>query len=148
MIKPPGNEYFVINPLPKRFNKRSSEPPAHIIVRKHVNEFYSALSSEKLSNSFCGLRREDVLPRKASLRYGRSITAPVHVETAVFIDNDMFRLMANNFPEDTEREVVRFVLAMVNAVSISVFYYFHSFMENIKNMLASFFCARSFIAFS
>lgn len=41
----------------------------------------------------------------------------VHVETAVFVDSDMFHLMANNFPQDTEREVVRFVLAMVNAVS-------------------------------
>ena len=44
----------------------------------------------------------------------------VHIETAVFVDRDLVQHMALNFPIDTEREVVRFVLAMVNAVSLSV----------------------------
>lgn len=43
--------------------------------------------------------------------------SPIHVETAVFVDRDLVRHMVNNFPTDTERELVRFVLAMVNAVS-------------------------------
>ncbi|XP_075215753.1 A disintegrin and metalloproteinase with thrombospondin motifs adt-2-like isoform X2 [Lycorma delicatula] len=43
---------------------------------------------------------------------------PIHVETAVFVDRDLVRHMVNNFPTDTERELVRFVLAMVNAVQL------------------------------
>lgn len=43
--------------------------------------------------------------------------APVFVETAVFVDRDLFDLMKNNFPMETERELIRFVLAMINAVS-------------------------------
>jgi hypothetical protein len=43
--------------------------------------------------------------------------APIHVETAVFIDKDLYQHMALNFPTDTERELVRVVLAMINAVS-------------------------------
>lgn len=42
---------------------------------------------------------------------------PIHVETAVFIDKDLYQHMALNFPTDTERELVRVVLAMINAVS-------------------------------
>ena len=43
---------------------------------------------------------------------------PIHVETAVFIDEDLYQHMALNFPADTERELVRVVLAMINAVSL------------------------------
>lgn len=42
---------------------------------------------------------------------------PVFVETAVFVDKDLFDHMKSNFPTDTERELIRFVLAMINAVS-------------------------------
>lgn len=43
--------------------------------------------------------------------------SPVFVETAVFVDRDLFDHMITNFPVDTERELIRFVLAMINAVS-------------------------------
>ncbi|XP_049778621.1 A disintegrin and metalloproteinase with thrombospondin motifs adt-1-like [Schistocerca cancellata] len=43
---------------------------------------------------------------------------PVHVETAVFIDRDLFQHMTHNFPSDTEHELVRVVLAMINAVQL------------------------------
>jgi len=43
---------------------------------------------------------------------------PIHVETAVFIDKDLYQHMSLNFPADTERELVRVVLAMINAVSL------------------------------
>ncbi|XP_066257104.1 A disintegrin and metalloproteinase with thrombospondin motifs adt-1-like [Euwallacea similis] len=44
--------------------------------------------------------------------------ATVFVETAVFVDRDLFELMKSNFPVDTEREIIRFVLAMINAVQL------------------------------
>lgn len=43
--------------------------------------------------------------------------APAFVETAVFVDRDLFDHMKTNYPIDTERELIRFVLAMINAVS-------------------------------
>lgn len=38
------------------------------------------------------------------------------VETAVFVDKDLFEHMKVNFPANAERELIRFVLAMINAV--------------------------------
>lgn len=39
------------------------------------------------------------------------------METAVFVDQDLLRVMKTNFPKDTEEQVIKVVLAMVNAVS-------------------------------
>lgn len=52
------------------------------------------------------------LRKKREVREG-----PIFVETAVFVDKDLFEHMKTNFAVDTEREVIRFVLAMINAVS-------------------------------
>jgi len=41
----------------------------------------------------------------------------LYVEIAVFIDKDLFNHMTTTFPENTEKELIRFVLALVNAVS-------------------------------
>lgn len=51
-------------------------------------------------------------------REKRAILPAVFVETAVFVDRDLYKLMTINFPKDTDREVVRFVLAMINAVQL------------------------------
>ncbi|KAH9631889.1 hypothetical protein HF086_014361, partial [Spodoptera exigua] len=51
-------------------------------------------------------------------RQRRAILPAVFVETAVFVDRDLYKHMTINFPKDTERELVRFVLAMINAVQL------------------------------
>lgn len=51
-------------------------------------------------------------------RRKRGIMPAVFVETAVFVDRDLYKHMTTNFPKDTERELVRFVLAMINAVQL------------------------------
>lgn len=51
-------------------------------------------------------------------REKRAILPAVFVETAVFVDRDLYKHMTINFPKDTERELVRFVLAMINAVQL------------------------------
>lgn len=55
-------------------------------------------------------------------RFKRAATpgSPVFVETAVFVDRDLYHHMRTNYPVDTERELVRFVLAMINAVSLYI----------------------------
>lgn len=59
---------------------------------------------------------------KRSRREAFPAGATVFVETAVFVDRDLFEHMKTNFPVDTEREITRFVLAMINAVSTRVYF--------------------------
>lgn len=40
------------------------------------------------------------------------------IETAIFVDKDLFRHMAKNYPKNTEGNLIRFVLAMINGVRI------------------------------
>lgn len=51
-------------------------------------------------------------------RQKRAVLPAIFVETAVFVDRDLYKHMTINFPVDTERELVRFVLAMINAVQL------------------------------
>lgn len=55
---------------------------------------------------------------KDTPRQKRAILPAIFVETAVFVDRDLYKHMTVNFPKDTERELVRFVLAMINAVQL------------------------------
>ena len=36
----------------------------------------------------------------------------------VFIDRDLYKLMEENFPEDTEENIIQVVMAMINAVQL------------------------------
>ncbi|XP_055379928.1 uncharacterized protein LOC129611040 [Condylostylus longicornis] len=51
---------------------------------------------------------------------GNSWKAPqvLHIETAIFVDRDLFKHMARNFPKNTESHLIRFVLAMINGVQL------------------------------
>ena len=56
------------------------------------------------------------------LRSKREVEMPLlntelYIEIAVFVDKDLFNHMKTTFPENTEKELIRFVLALVNAVS-------------------------------
>ncbi|XP_062131413.1 A disintegrin and metalloproteinase with thrombospondin motifs 16 isoform X1 [Drosophila sulfurigaster albostrigata] len=42
----------------------------------------------------------------------------LHIETAIFVDSDLYRHMEKNFPKDTESQLIRFVLAMINGVQL------------------------------
>ncbi|XP_069681720.1 A disintegrin and metalloproteinase with thrombospondin motifs adt-1-like isoform X2 [Periplaneta americana] len=109
IIASPDDEYYVINPLPRRFRRRSADVP-HVLVRwtPPAQRLDQALRPRAAKNPAARRRRSPALPPGA----------PVHVETAVFIDEDLFQHMALNFPQDTERELVRVVLAMINAVQL------------------------------
>ncbi|CAL4061236.1 unnamed protein product, partial [Meganyctiphanes norvegica] len=51
--------------------------------------------------------------------YRRSMVGEdLYIETAVFVDRDLLRHMDSNFPQDTEDQVIKFVLAMINAVQL------------------------------
>ncbi|XP_017475926.1 PREDICTED: uncharacterized protein LOC108366127, partial [Rhagoletis zephyria] len=46
------------------------------------------------------------------------IPQDLYIETAIFVDRDLFKHMSKNFPDNTESQMIRFVLAMINAVQL------------------------------
>lgn len=109
----------MINPLPKRFHNETFKP--HLLVRKNHKK------SEQLQKCSHDMPRKRSLELESHsvIKYKRvkrstinAVENPVFIETAVFVDKDLFDHMKSNFPADTERELIRFVLAMINAVSI------------------------------
>nr|CAD7427841.1 unnamed protein product [Timema monikensis] len=121
------------------FHERNGEKEEDLVfkrIEKHTDGplplVYHASDCEV--NACEGDKRTDVTSRQPGLRSAsydrerrdartgrrrrRSSLLPIYVETAVFVDKDLFRHMGLNFPTDTERELVRVVLAMINAVQL------------------------------
>lgn len=46
----------------------------------------------------------------------RKVPHVLFIETAIFVDKDLFRHMAKNYPKNTEGNLIRFVMAMINGV--------------------------------
>lgn len=42
----------------------------------------------------------------------------LYIETAIFVDIDLYKHMAKNFPKNTSSHLIRFVLAMINGVQL------------------------------
>lgn len=111
-----GEDYFIIKPLPKKYWKPPYDVLPHVIVRKNKpSNDHTQILRESSDNA---LRRRWLISSRRSRRAVPGFE--VRIETAVFVDRDLFRHMSSNFPVNTERQLLRFVLAMVNAVSISL----------------------------
>ncbi|CAG9762316.1 unnamed protein product [Ceutorhynchus assimilis] len=129
-----NENYYLIKPLPKRFHNTTHMP--HLLIRKShkdskyqdyyklrnkLNNFnkHSHIFRRKSNQKF--KTKELFIQKKINSRTKRETfptSATVFVETAVFVDRDLFEHMKTNFPADTEREIIRFVLAMINAVQL------------------------------
>lgn len=48
----------------------------------------------------------------------RSTSDVLNIETAIFVDTDLYNHMTKNFPKDTSAHLIRFVLAMINGVQL------------------------------
>lgn len=48
----------------------------------------------------------------------RKIPHILFIETAIFVDRDLYRHMAKNYPKNTEGNLIRFVMAMINGVQL------------------------------
>lgn len=83
----------------------------HVIVRLE--------NAAKLKDSLGKFITVNEYDKLLKIRSKRAIWSPsvLNVEIAIFVDQDLYRLMAVNFESNTEKEIIRFVLAMVNAVS-------------------------------
>lgn len=88
----------------------------------YVDELRIKPSEENTKERNSSFNKVRIKRTKRNARESFPAGSPVFVETAVFVDRDLFDHMTTNFPHDTERELIRFVLAMINAVSIRVLY--------------------------
>jgi len=87
----------------------------HVIV-----QLENAVKLKEFLGKFNAVNNNARLPK---IRAKRGIWPPavLNLEIAIFVDQDLYRLMAVNFESNTEKEIIRFVLAMVNAVSYSLY---------------------------
>ncbi|XP_046752796.1 A disintegrin and metalloproteinase with thrombospondin motifs adt-1-like isoform X1 [Diprion similis] len=113
-------------------SKNSVETSAEIDKKYQEEHLIDGDSNDapKASGTFQEITvQRDLWNEKSVFRYKRGISelrrtdrgtgsSPVFVETAVFVDRDLYHHMARNYPQNTERELVRFVLAMINAVQL------------------------------
>lgn len=97
-----------------------------------ANETKTDEDWKKESTNLTVNNRDENTGRKK--RAVHSLGSPVFVETAVFVDRDLFQHMRANYPIDTERELVRFVLAMINAVSICLKKYDYLSISNYQSI--------------
>lgn len=136
ILHPYGNKYYIIEPLPDRFQNKNHYP--HILIQKNLELYeesyqcsHQNLIGNKTSPKLFSKPSANFVSKKGKAINGKNLKilnrnkrenfapgAPVFVETAVFVDRDLFDHMKANFPLDTERELIRFVLAMINAVQL------------------------------
>lgn len=128
---------LIIHPLPNRFGASS-----HIAYESdHANVFSDVFSGEanddvadmmfepdlsefepNETNDSDAVKSHEHRVRRHSgasaFNFTRKIPSILYVETAIFVDRDLFRHMAKNFPKNTEGNLIRFVLAMINGVCV------------------------------
>ncbi|XP_025201614.1 A disintegrin and metalloproteinase with thrombospondin motifs adt-1-like [Melanaphis sacchari] len=110
ILKSSEDDFYAISPLPERFQGLDETP--HVIVRLE--------NAAKLRDSLGKFIAVNEYNKSHKVRKKRGIWSPsvLNLEIAIFVDQDLYRLMAINFEPNTEKEIIRFVLAMVNAVDL------------------------------
>lgn len=113
-----------IQPLPERFGAGS-----HILIEKSFSDsafeprenFIKPDAVKELVKK--RMKRSPLIRVPSSKLFQPSTTQKIltdvlHVETAIFVDKDLFRHMIKNFPKNTEQHLIRFILAMINGVQL------------------------------
>lgn len=109
------NEEYLIFPLPDRFGKRT----VHILTPStksryqliHQHDYPELLDRKKRA-----IGAETSSPTNSTTK--KTKPKVLHIETAIFVDKDLYHHMAKNYPKNTETHIIRFVLAMINAVQL------------------------------
>ncbi|XP_029735370.2 A disintegrin and metalloproteinase with thrombospondin motifs adt-1 [Aedes albopictus] len=114
---------LILHPLPERFGSSN-----HVLINKNrTSNFTTAHVTQTDENVIFEPDMSHYEPtyfsmasKDRSKRHIGNIKVPdtLHVETAIFIDKDLYRHMSKNFPKNTEAHLIRFVLAMVNGVQL------------------------------
>ncbi|KAL7022303.1 hypothetical protein ACKWTF_012198 [Chironomus riparius] len=119
-----NNTDVFIQPLPERFGIGS-----HILIEKDIKDsmfepqdkFLLPDNAKELIKK--RIKRSPLIKYPSSKFYQSStsklpVPQTLHVETAIFVDKDLFRHMVKNFPTNTEQHLIRFILAMINGVQL------------------------------
>lgn len=122
---------MILHPLPQRFgttthiiydslNKRSQEEQDQTFdkIQENINDFEPKRRSFDPNNNNTTHFR--IKRRINSIQYSK-IPQNLFVETAIFVDRDLFRHMAQNYPKNTEGNLIRFILSMINGVRLLCF---------------------------
>lgn len=138
---------FVIHPLPKRFgatahilyetqllsgvNMDADKSQVDRLVKRsqtsQVATTATAAATEAEATASQTHQEMHTHPqhrRRRSKRYiatsasNRKVPHVLFIETAIFVDRDLYRHMAKNYPKNTEGNLIRFVMAMINGVEV------------------------------
>lgn len=106
---------FIIHPLPERFGQKS-----HILYE--IKQQFNTTDDSDTNINVDSISNLTFQLNKVKHRIKRRISATeripqvLHIETAIFVDKDLYKHMATNFANDTESQIIRFVLALINGV--------------------------------
>lgn len=106
----------MIHPLPERFGSNS-----HIVyeMKQQLNVAdQSNIRFKSDNSSIFPPNALEIVKNRMKRRISATDKIPqvLHIETAIFVDKDLYRHMATNFANDTESQIIRFVLALINGV--------------------------------
>lgn len=115
--------------MPNRFGQSSHilvntvDPTQSTNKTDENNSSISCQSDESFisnSNKSFSDRQKHRKQKRAIVEVNKNGVVPrvLHVETAIFVDKDLFRHMTKNYPNETESRLIRFVLAMINGVQL------------------------------
>ncbi|XKL64853.1 hypothetical protein PGB90_004939 [Kerria lacca] len=135
---------YMIHPVPS-FNVTDHSNIPHVLVKKSNSHYNSETSFINDKINYKARRRKRTVKRGESdwesfecgntfvnkttntFRFARDVSpsspAPpfnteIFIETAVFVDKDLYNHMISTFPVNTEKELIKFVLALINAVHL------------------------------
>lgn len=104
---------------PLTHDKQPLQRPNTFCTMEQETE-YNLNNNNSLNNSDGSSDGDKINERSDRLKRFISGTDKVprvlHIETAIFVDKDLYRHMTKNYPKDTESNLIRFVLAMINGV--------------------------------
>lgn len=128
---------LIIHPLPNRFGSSShiayesdnallfadmfnteandNKNATDLLFEPELSEFEPNESNNGAVKSHGHRTRRRII---SGSNISRKIPQILYVETAIFVDKDLYRHMAKNFPKNTEGNLIRFVLAMINGVCV------------------------------
>lgn len=113
---------LIIHPLPTRFGANS-----HILYETELsaNNIDDDALQQDIKRKIQAMQDQHDVPRhlERQRRYitsgsNRKIPHVLYIETAIFVDRDLFRHMVKNYPKNTEGNLIRFVMAMINGVQL------------------------------
>lgn len=112
------NQEFMIFPLPDRFGKKN----VHILTPSSKSRYrlvHQHDYAEVVKRKRRAIGGAASSPLSTDNKNNSTVKPKVlHIETAIFVDKDLYRHMAKNYPKNTETHLIRFVLALINGVQL------------------------------